>query len=154
VGVIRDPMQVPPRRGTVYPAEHAGGFEGRLKRALTEQLGLTQFGVNVTTLEPGAMSAHRHWHMQEDEFIYVLSGTITLVTNEGEQVLEPNMTAGFPRGDANGHHLINKTDRPATYLEIGTRSPDEDVDYPDLDMKGEKRDGRYRFMRRSGEPYP
>lgn len=152
--VIDDPMSLPARRSTVYPAEHAEGFEGRIKRALTEQLGLTQFGINVTILEPGAKSSQRHWHAQEDEAIYVLSGQLTLVTNEGERVLRAGMAAGFPRGDGNGHQLVNKSDAPATYLEIGTRSPDDDVEYPDIDMLGEKRDGRYRFKRKSGDPYP
>ena len=152
--VIEDPMGLPERRGTVCPAEYAIGFDGRAKRALTDKLGLTQFGVNVTTLEPGAKSSQRHWHAQEDEFVYVLSGAITLVTNDGETLMGPNMAAGFPRGDGNGHQLINKSNAPATYLEIGTRSPDDDVDYPDIDMKGVKRDGRYRFERKSGEPFP
>jgi len=152
--VIDDPMRLPGRRGASYPAEYAGGLEGRIKRALTEALGLTQFGVNVTTLEPGAMSAQRHWHQKEDEFVYVLSGRITLVTNAGEQVLDPHMAAGFPSGDGDGHHLINRTDTPATYLEIGTRCNDDDVDYPDIDMRGRKRDGRYRFFRKNGEPFP
>jgi uncharacterized cupin superfamily protein len=152
--VIHDPMRVAGRRGTIYPAPFNDGFDGRLKRALTEPLGLTQFGVNLTTLEPGAMSAQRHWHAIEDEFIYVLEGAITLVTKDGEQVLKPSMAVGFPKGDRNGHQLINKGQVNATYLEIGTRSPDDDVTYPDIDMRGEKRDGRYRFFKKSGEPYP
>ncbi len=154
MAVIEDPMRLPERRGTVYPAEHASGFEGRAKRALTEALGLSQFGVNLTTLEPGAKSSQRHCHAQEDEFIYVLSGEITLVSNEGEQVLKPSMAAGFPRGDGNGHQLVNRGSMTATYLEIGTRSSEDDVDYPDIDMRGVKRDGRYRFVRRNGDPYP
>ncbi len=151
--VIDDPMGVPGRRGTIYPAEHAEGFEGRVKRALTERLGLGQFGVNLTTLEPGAKSAQRHWHASEDEFIYVLEGEITLVTNEGETLLRPSVAVGFPAGDRNGHQLVNKSSRPATYLEIGTRANDDDVEYPDIDMKGVKREGRYQFLRKNGEPY-
>lgn len=151
--VIHDPMRVPGRRTTVYPERFREGLEGRLKRALTERLGLKQFGVNLTTLEPGARSSHRHWHAVEDEFIYVLSGEITLVTMEGEQTLLPATAVGFPAGDKNGHCLINKGTLPATYLEIGTRSPTDDVDYPDIDMKAEKRDGTYRFLHKNGEPY-
>lgn len=151
--VIEDPLALPERRGTIYPAEHATGFEGRVKRALTDKLGLTQFGVNITTLEPGARSSQRHWHAAEDEFIYVLSGEVTLVTNDGEQLLRASMAAGFPRGDGNGHQLVNNGTSPATYLEIGTRASEDDVDYPDIDMKGEKRAGKYRFLRRNGEPY-
>lgn len=154
MSVVEDPERLAGRRGTIYPAAFATGMDGRVKRSLTEALGLTQFGVNVTTLEPGAMSAQRHWHAQEDEFIYVLSGVLTLVNNDGERVLEPHTAVGFPRGDGNGHQLLNKGSVPATYLEIGTRSPDDDVDYPDIDMKGQKRDGRYRFFHRNGDPYP
>ena len=154
MAVIKDSMQLPGRRSTVYPAPFDAGFDGRLKRPLTEALGMTQFGVNVTTLQPGAMSAQRHWHAREDEFVYVLAGELTLVTDAGEQVLTPGMAAGFPHGVADGHCLINKTNAPATYLEIGTRSKDDDVTYPDVDMVGSKRDGRYRITRKTGEPYP
>ena len=152
--VIDDPMKLPERRGTAYPTQYANGFDGRVRRALTEALGLTQFGANVTTIEPGAMSSHRHWHAQEDELIYMLSGELTLVTNEGERLLKAGMVAGFPRADGNGHQLVNKGTSPATYLEIGTRSPDEDVTYSDIDMKGTKRDGRMRWTRRNGDPFP
>ena len=151
--VIPDPMRLPGRRGTIYPKPLDEGFEGRLKRALTEHLGLTQFGVNLTTLEPGAKSSHRHWHVKEDEFVYVLDGELVLVTNGGEQVLMPSMAAGFPAGDANGHHLINRSAKPATYLEIGSRSLDEDASYPDVNLRGEKRAGRFRFFHKDGTPY-
>jgi uncharacterized cupin superfamily protein len=151
--VIRDPAKLHARRGTGYPAEFATGFERRIKRPLTEALGLTQFGVNLTTLEPGAMSSLRHWHAHEDECVYVLEGEVVLITDEGECVLQPGMVAGFPAGEANGHHLINRSTKPATYLEIGTRSKDEDANYSDVDLRAEKRDGRYRFVRKSGEPY-
>ena len=151
--VIHDPMRVPGRRGTKYPKPLDEGFEGRNKRALTDRLGLTQFGVNLTTLEPGTQSSHRHWHAKEDEFVYVLSGELVLVTMDGEQVLRVSMAAGFPAGDKNGHHLVNRSSSPATYLEIGTRSPDEDATYPDVDLKVEKRNGKFRFYHKDGSPY-
>ena len=151
--VIHVPMRVPGRRGTLYPAPFNEGYEGRIKRALTERLGLNQLGVNLTTLEPGAKSAERHWHSGEDEFIYVLAGELTLVTMQGEQILKPSMAAGFPAGDRNGHHLVNRGTAAATYLEIGTRARDEVVEYPDIDLKLEKRDGRRRFLHKNGEPY-
>ena len=151
--VVHDPMRLSGRRGTGYPKPLDEGFEGRIKRALTERLGLTQFGVNLTTLEPGAKSSHRHWHAKEDEFIYILSGELVLVTMEGEQVLRVAMAAGFPAGDKNGHHLVNRSNAPATYLEIGTRSPDEDATYPDVDLKAEKRDGVLRFFHKDGTLY-
>jgi uncharacterized cupin superfamily protein len=151
--VIRDPAGIAGRRSTIYPAPFAAGLEGRIKRSLTEALGLTQFGVNLTTLEPGAMSSLRHWHAKEDECVYLLEGELVLITDEGECLLKPGMAAGFPAGDANGHHLVNRSTQPATYLEIGTRSKDEEATYPDVDLRAEKRDGRYRFVRKSGEPY-
>jgi uncharacterized cupin superfamily protein len=152
--IIDDPYALPGRRGTIYPAPYDKGFDGRLKRALTERLGLTQFGVNLTTLEPGAMSSQRHWHANEDEFVYVLDGELVLITGEGEHVLTAGMAAGFPAGEPNGHHLVNRSGAPATYLEIGTRCKDEDAAYPDIDLRGEKRDGKFRFFRTSsGEPY-
>jgi uncharacterized cupin superfamily protein len=151
--IIDDPYEVPGRRGTIYPAPYAQGFEGRIKRALTERLGLTQFGVNLTTLEPGAMSSQRHWHAREDEFVYVLEGELVLITDEGERILKPGMAAGFPAGEANGHHLVNRSGAPATYLEIGTRCKEEDATYSDIDLRGEKLDGKFRFFRKSsGEP--
>ncbi len=151
--VIGDPMGLPGRRGTIYPKPLDAGFDGRIKRALTGLLSLTQFGVNVTTLEPGAQSSHRHWHAREDEFVYVLDGELVLVTNSGEHVLRAGMAAGFPAGVADGHHLLNRSAEPATYLEIGTRSADEDATYPDVDLRGEKRDGVFRFFHKNGEPY-
>lgn len=151
--VITDPMSLPARTGTIYPEPFKDGFDGRLKRALAEQLGLTQFVINLTTLEPGARSAHRHWHDNQDEFIYILSGEVTLFTDEGEQVLSPSMLAGFPAGDTNGHCLINKSAAPATYLELGTRVADEVLTYPDIDLKAVKRDGKYTFLHKNGEPY-
>jgi uncharacterized cupin superfamily protein len=151
--VIDDPSKLPARRSTIYPARFAKDLEGRIKRALTDALGLTQFGVNLTTLEPGAMSSHRHWHVKEDECVYVLEGELVLVTDEGERVLRPGMAAGFPAGEANGHHLVNRSAAPATYLEIGSRSKDEDATYSDIDMRAEKRDGTFRFFTKAGEPY-
>jgi uncharacterized cupin superfamily protein len=151
--VIDDPMLLPGRRSTIYPRPLDEGFEGRIKRGLTEPLGLTQFGINLTTLEPGAKSSHRHYHMAEDEMIYMVSGEVVLVTSDGEQVLKASMAAGFPAGETNGHHLVNRSGAPATYLEIGTRRPDEDVTYSDVDLRGEKRGFKYQFFKKSGEPY-
>jgi uncharacterized cupin superfamily protein len=151
--VIDDPLRLPGRRSTIYPKPFDEGFDKRIKRALTEGLGLTQFGVNLTTLEPGGKSAHRHWHACEDEFIYVLSGELTLVTDEGEQLLKPFTAVGFPAGEKNGHQLINNSGEPATYLEIGTRAVNDEATYPDIDLKAEKRAGRFRFFKKSGEPY-
>ncbi len=141
------------RRGTLYPSPHDQGFEGRIRQALGDVFGLSQFGVNLVTLEPGAMSSQRHWHAREDEFVYVLEGTIALVTDEGETALTAGMAAGFPAGEPNGHHLVNRTDTPALYLEVGSRYPEDEVDYPDIDMKVRKRHGRWHFTRKDGTPF-
>ena len=151
--VIDDPMRVPPRTGTIYPEPFKNAVDGRIKRALTERLGLTQFGVNLTTLEPGGQSSLRHWHENEDEFVYVLAGELTLVTMDGARTLRVSQAAGFPKGDRNGHCLINRSDQPATYLQIGTRAKDDTADYPDVDLRAEKRDGKWRFVHKDGTPY-
>src|SRR5688572_29365830 len=149
MAVIRDPLNLPGRRKAIYPAEFAAGFDKRIKRALGDAGGLTQFGVNLTTLEPGAMSALRHWHKHEDEFVFVLDGEVTLITDAGEDVLGRGMAATFPAGEPDAHHLVNRSSEPATFLEIGTRSPVEDVVYPDVDLWFQRRDGRAGFVRRS-----
>jgi uncharacterized cupin superfamily protein len=149
-----DPMEVSPRTGSIYPEPYGDPIAGRAKRALGDALGLTQFGVNLTTLAPGSWSSQRHWHENEDEFVYVLEGEITLVTDAGEILLKPGMAAGFPAGRPDGHHLINRTDRPAHYLEVGTRAPTEVAHYSDIDLGGRKEGGRFVLTRKNGDPYP
>ena len=144
---------MPARNTTIYPAEYAGVLQGREKRTLGDLFGLGQFGVNLTALAPGSWSSQRHWHEMEDEFIYVLDGEITLVDDAGEHLLTPGMCAGFKAGVANGHHLVNNSSRSATYLEIGTRSPDERAHYPEADMSGMKRDGKWTLTRKDGSAF-
>src|SRR5690606_38283862 len=112
-----DPATVPARTGTIYPDGFKSVVEGRFKQALGNALGLKNFGVNLTRLKPGAASAHRHWHTRQDEFVYILEGEGTLVTDEGEQILGPGMAAGFPAGVENGHHLVNRSAADVVYLE-------------------------------------
>lgn len=145
-----DPMSITPRTGTIYPAEFAGAVKGREKRALGDAFGLTQFGVNLTTLAPGASSSHRHWHAKEDEFVLVIEGEITLVDDAGEHLLRPGMCAGFKAGVANGHKLVNKSKTPVRYLEMGTRSDDEVASYPDVDMHAVKTGGKFAVTRKDG----
>jgi uncharacterized cupin superfamily protein len=149
-----DPKTVPARRGSSYPKPFRAAVAARAKRPLGDALGLTQFGVNLVLMPPGCWSSQRHWHTHEDEFVYVLDGELTLVTDAGEQVLHAGMAAGFAAGTPDGHHLINRTERPATYLEVGTRHEDVDeVDYPDIDMAVRQQGGVQTFIRKSGEPY-
>jgi uncharacterized cupin superfamily protein len=143
---------VAPRVGSNYPPDLAKVVAGRAKRVLGDKFGLSQFGVNHVTLEPGAQSAHRHWHEVEDEFVYVLSGVITLRTDEGDTALTSGMCAGFKAGVPNGHCLVNTSGEPASYLEIGTRSATETAHYPDADLKAGKSDGKYWFTRKDGTP--
>lgn len=149
-----DPESVTPRRGSMYPAPFGEPLAGREKRALGDPLQLTQFGVNLVTLAPGAWSSQRHWHHEEDEFVFVVEGEVTLVTDAGEETLGPGMAAGFPAGNADGHHLINRSNRPVLYLEVGTRADTEVAEYSDIDMVARKCDGRFVFTRKNGEPYP
>jgi uncharacterized cupin superfamily protein len=138
----------------VYPAPWHRVTEGREKAALGNVAGLTQFGVNLTRLKPGAASALRHWHEAEDELVYVLEGEITLIEDGGETLLRAGDAAGFKAGVANGHHLVNRAAYDALYLEIGTRAGRERAHYPDVDLVGDKDERGFRFSHRSGEPYP
>ncbi len=146
-------LDVDARFATVYPLALAHAVKGRSKRALGDQFGLSQFGFNHVTLDAGAASSIRHYHMKEDEFIYVIEGEITLVDNDGEHQLTPGMCAGFKAGVANGHRLVNKSGKPAAYLEVGSRYSEEDAIYPDTDLIGAKRGGKFTFTRRDGTPY-
>ncbi len=148
-----DTAEVEARIGTGYPAVFAGHCADREKKVLGRVFGLTQFGVNLTTLPPGQWSALRHWHQKEDEFVYVVSGELVLVDDDGEHRLGPGMCAGFPAGVKNGHHVINKSDRPASFIEVGTRSPTEHAEYPDDDLIAEKDQDGFHFFNRKGEPY-
>ncbi len=148
-----DPISLEPRHGSSYPERFKTSTESRLKRKLGDALGLDKFGVNLVHLPPGAASALRHWHSHEDELVYVLEGEITLITDAGAQVLGPGMVAGFPAGRADGHHLVNQSSETAAYLEVGDRSPDDEVVYPDDDLLLASEGGERRFTDRDGEPY-
>jgi uncharacterized cupin superfamily protein len=140
------------RIGSGYPAPFDEPVRARTKQGLGDAGGLTDFGVNLTRLPPGCWSSQRHWHTAEDEFVFVISGELTLVSDEGEAKLVAGDCAAFPKNVANGHHLINKGRETATYLEIGTRRPAEDVcEYPDIDMRLVRSEGR--FTRKDGTSY-
>ena len=129
-----DIVTLPIDTRTIYPPPHDRVVVGRERKRLGDAAGLDQFGVNLTTLRPGAASALRHWHEREDEFVYVLEGELVLIENEGETLLKAGEAAGFKANTPNGHHLVNRSDRPVIYLEIGTRSKHERVEYPDTDL--------------------
>lgn len=139
-----DPAIVPDQRSSFYPEPFRSRMGERSKRRLGEACGLTKFGVNLVTLAPGAQSALRHWHTLEDEFVWVLEGEVTLVTNAGEQVLGPGACAGYPAGARDAHHFVNRSSVPARYLEIGNRVEGDNAFYPDDDlMWGEDENGGF-----------
>jgi len=148
-----DPAQVPEQSTTGYPEPFKSRVAGRHRRRLGDAAGLKNFGVNLTRLDPGTESSMRHWHTKQDEFIYVLEGEVTLVTDAGRQKLAAGMAAGFPAGMADGHQLVNETSRPARYLEIGDRTPGDAATYSDVDLAARLLDGKWVFTRKDGSPY-
>jgi uncharacterized cupin superfamily protein len=139
--------------GSAYPAPFRERCAGRHKQRLGDAAGLTQFGVNLARIDPGAQSALRHWHEEEDEFIYVLEGELVLIDDTGETLLRAGETAAFPRGDGNGHHLVNRSAKPSVYLEVGTRSRREHAHYPDDDLVVIRDEKGRRALHKSGEPW-
>ena len=148
-----DLSKVPVKTGSIYPAPYAEMMAGRSSLRLGEAGGLTQFGVNLVMLEPGALSSLRHWHMAEDEFVMVTEGECTLVQDAGPVVMRAGDCAAFPAGVADGHHFRNHTDRVAKFLVIGTKAPREVATYSDVDLKVEMTAGKAIFTHKDGTPY-
>ncbi|WP_171240032.1 cupin domain-containing protein [Ruegeria sp. HKCCA5491] len=147
-----DLSRIPFVEGSSYPGKLAEATAGRFVQRLGDAGGLTQCGVNIVRLEPAGMSSLRHYHMEQDEFAIVLSGTCTLIDDDGEHEMQPGDCAAWPAGEPNGHHFVNKTDAPATFLVVGTRTPTETAYYSDLDMM--VKDDAYgeSFTRKDGSP--
>jgi uncharacterized cupin superfamily protein len=143
----------PRAKPSIYPEPFASRMTGRVKRALGDPFGLSNFGVNLTVLRPGAESALRHAHAKQDEFIFVVSGNPTLCTDEGRTPLQPGMCAGFRAGTGNAHRLVNETDAEVVYLEVGDRTPGDEVAYPDDDIAARLVDAAWRFFHKDGRPY-
>ncbi|MBL8784992.1 MAG: cupin domain-containing protein [Deltaproteobacteria bacterium] len=149
-----DPADVVPRTGSGYPEPFRSRVLPREKRPLGDALGLTKIGVNLTTLPPGRESAMRHHHTLEDELVFIVEGEVVLRTDRGEQVLTAGMCAGFAAGSGDGHQLVNRSDKPARYLEISNRDPDDTAAYPDDDLAYAKGpDGRGVFSHKDGTRY-
>lgn len=142
---------VPQRRGAGYPSQFNGPCADRVRQRLGEAGGLTDFGVNLMHLPPGNWSSQRHWHSHEDEFVHVLEGELTLIEDGGETVLRAGDCAAFAKGTGNGHHMINKSNATAVYLEIGSRQPEDVTTCSDIDMMSTNADGR--FVHKDGTPY-
>lgn len=139
---------------SLYPEPFASLMNGRSKRKLGDHFDLLNFGVNLTKLSPGAMSAFKHMHSKQDEFIYILSGAPTLVCGSEEYVLEPGECYGFKSDSGIAHHLVNKSENSAVYLEIGDRTPRDTVEYPENDLRANSQeDGTWVFLHKDGTPY-
>jgi len=145
-----DPTTLTPKIGTSYPPPHDEPCLQRERRRLGDAAGLTQFGVNQMRLPPGAWSSQRHWHTSEDEFVFVVSGEVVLVTDHGEEILRAGDCAGFRAGEANGHHLQNRSAHDVVLLEVGSRRTDDAVFYADIDMQTAA--GSDVYTRRDGTP--
>jgi uncharacterized cupin superfamily protein len=149
-----DVASITPVTGTLYPAPFDLPCRARERRRIGDAAGLTQYGVNVLRLPPGAWSSQRHWHTAADELVYMVAGEVVLVTDEGEELLRAGDAAGFKAGDGNGHHLQNRSQADAVVLEIGSRLPDDAGHYSDIDMLAPAGGKPAIFTHRDGRPYP
>lgn len=148
-----DMDKVPVKTGTIYPAPYAAQMAGRSSQRLGTAGGLTQFGVNLVTLDPGARSSLRHWHLNEDEFVMVTEGTLTLCEDAGETEMTTGDCAAFPAGVQDGHCFVNRSHAAAKFLVVGSRAPHEVATYSDIDLKVTLSGGTADFTRRDGSPY-
>ncbi len=152
-----DPQSLEPRVSSGYPEPYRSRVLPREKRALGDALGITKFGVNLTTLPPGKESSMRHTHTHEDEMVFVLEGEVWLRTDVGEQLLTAGTCAGFPAGSGDAHQLVNRSDKPARYLEISNRDPKDTALYPDPDIDmvySKDENGKGVFRHKDGSSYP
>jgi uncharacterized cupin superfamily protein len=149
-----DPVALPVITGTLYPSPFDEPCRSRHRTRLGDAAGLTQYGVNLVRLEPGAWSSQRHWHLAQDEFIYILSGEVTLVTDAGAEILRAGDCAGFKAADGDGHHLQNRSNADVTFLEMGTRLAEDGANYPDIDLKVPPHSPPGTYAHTDGTPYP
>lgn len=145
-----DLARIPVKTGSIYPTPYAAMMAGRSSLRLGEAGGLTQFGANLVTLQPGAMSSLRHAHEYEDEFVMMTRGELILVEDEGEVTMRPGHCAAFPAGTGNGHQFVNRSDEMAEFLVVGTKAPREVATYSDVDLRVELEGGRARFTYKDG----
>ena len=148
-----DMAGVPVRSGSIYPEPYAGMMAGRTSQRLGDAGGLTQFGANLVTLQPGALSSLRHWHLNEDEFVMITEGQCVLVQDAGEVVMCAGDCAAFPAGSSDGHHFINRSGREARFLVVGTKARTEVATYSDVDMQILVEDGRAHFSYKDGSDW-
>jgi uncharacterized cupin superfamily protein len=151
--MLINPDNIPEVTSSNYPLVFQHLVAGRTKKRLGDVAGLTNFGVNLVTLKPGSCSSIRHWHSHQDEFIYIIQGEVTLITNSGETILQAGNMAGFAAGKPDGHHLINYSDAIAIYLEIGDRTAGDTANYPDTDLVAQHTSDGWMFLHRDGSLY-
>lgn len=148
-----DLSDVPLKTGSIYPAPYGAQMDGRSSLRLGQAGGLTQFGANLVSLQPGARSSLRHWHANEDEFVMVTEGTVTLIDDSGAQDLHVGDCAAFPAGDPNGHCFENRTEHDARFLVVGTKAARDVATYSDIDLQVTIEAGTATFTRKDGRPY-
>jgi uncharacterized cupin superfamily protein len=148
-----DLSQAPVKTGSIYPAPHDAEVAGRSSLRLGDLAGLTQFGVNIVVLEPGARASMRHWHEKEDEFLIVLEGELLLVDEAGEHPMRPGDCAAFKAGEADGHHMVNRSEAEARFLVVGSKAADEVAHYPDHGLKLVMEGGKPMFFHEDGRPF-
>jgi uncharacterized cupin superfamily protein len=147
-------LEAPPRtKPSNYPEPFRSMMAGRTKRPLGDLFGLANFGVNIVTLSPGAVSALRHAHTKQDEFIFVVSGSPALYTDAGRQQLEAGMCTGFQAGTGDAHRLVNESAHDVVYLEVGDRSAGDEAAYPDDDLVAKLQAGEWQYAHKDGAPY-
>ena len=144
---------LPVRTGSGYPEHYAKAVKGRSNVSLGNPLGLTQFGVNITTLAPGAWSSQRHWHLNEDELVLALDGEMVIVDENGRHSFTNGQVMGWKANTPNAHHIINESDKPAKFLIVGSRAPMEEANYPDIDMHYRLDEKGPRFQRKDGTSF-
>ncbi len=148
-----DLSSVPVKTGSIYPAPYTEKMAGRSSLRLGQAAGLTQFGVNLVSLEPGALSSLRHWHLAEDEFVMVTQGECVLMEDQGETLMRAGDCAGFPCNTPNGHHFINRSDTVTRFLVIGSKAPREVATYSDVDLMVTMESGGARFTYKDGTEF-
>ncbi|MGN7869219.1 cupin domain-containing protein [Paracoccus sp. 22332] len=148
-----DLTAVPVKTGSIYPAPYAAMMAGRSSLRLGQAAGLTQFGVNLVTLEPGALSSLRHWHRAEDEFVMVTEGECVMITDDGEEIMRPGDCVGFPANTPDGHHFVNRSTAPARFLVIGSKAAEEVATYSDVDLVLTLKDGVATYTHKDGRLY-
>jgi uncharacterized cupin superfamily protein len=144
---------LPVRTGSGYPEHYAKAVKGRSNVSLGNPFGLKQFGVNITTLEPGAWSSQRHWHLNEDELVLALQGEMVIVDEDGRHPFTPGQVMGWKANTPNAHCIVNETDKPAKFLIVGTRAASEEAYYPDIDMHYRRDEQGPRFQRKNGTSF-